>query len=78
MGVNIFILDRKPARLAVAGIVRDVGSLRRFWKIIGWTRSEPAAQADGTDMFRLGNNDDLQALLKSAPFSIRLLPLQRV
>jgi hypothetical protein len=33
MGVNIFILDRRPARLAVAGIVQDLGSLRRFWKI---------------------------------------------
>ena len=33
MGVNIFILDRRPARLAVAGVEQDVGSLRRFWKI---------------------------------------------
>ena len=33
MGVNIFILDRRPAKLTVAGIEQDVGSLRRFWKI---------------------------------------------
>jgi hypothetical protein len=33
-------VDRRPAKLAVAGIVQDVGSLRRFWKITGWTRSE--------------------------------------
>jgi len=33
MGVNIFILDRRPAKLVVAGVVQDVGSLRRFWKI---------------------------------------------
>jgi hypothetical protein len=33
MGVNIFILDRRPVKLAVAGVVQDVGSLRRFWKI---------------------------------------------
>lgn len=33
MGVNIFILDRRRAKLAVAGIVQNVGSLRRFWKI---------------------------------------------
>lgn len=33
MGVNIFILDRRRAQLAVAGVVQDVGSLRRFWKI---------------------------------------------
>jgi hypothetical protein len=33
MGVNIFILDRRPAKLAVAGVVQDVGSLRGFWKI---------------------------------------------
>lgn len=33
MGVNIFILDRRRVKLAVAGIVQDVGSLRRFWKI---------------------------------------------
>jgi hypothetical protein len=33
MGVNIFIPDRRLAKLAVAGVVQDVGSLRRFWKI---------------------------------------------
>ncbi len=33
MGVNIFILDRRPVRLSVAGVVQDVGSLRRFWKM---------------------------------------------
>ncbi len=33
MGVNIFILDRRPVKLAVAGVVQDVGSLRGFWKI---------------------------------------------
>jgi hypothetical protein len=33
VGVNIFILDRRRAKLAVAGIVHDIGSLRRFWKI---------------------------------------------
>jgi hypothetical protein len=33
MGVNIFILDRRPVKLAVAGVVQDVGSLRAFWKI---------------------------------------------
>lgn len=33
MGVNIYILDRRPARLSVGGIEQSVGSLRRFWKI---------------------------------------------
>jgi hypothetical protein len=33
MGVNIFILDRRPVKLAVGGVEQDVGSLRRFWKI---------------------------------------------
>jgi hypothetical protein len=33
LGVNIFILDRRPAKLAVGGVEQDVGSLRRFWKI---------------------------------------------
>jgi hypothetical protein len=33
VGVNIFILDRRPVRLSVADITQDVGSLRRFWKI---------------------------------------------
>ena len=33
MGVNIFILDRRATKLAIAGVVQDVGSLRRFWKI---------------------------------------------
>jgi hypothetical protein len=33
MGVNIFILDRRPTKLAVAGVEQNVGSLRRFWKI---------------------------------------------
>ena len=33
VGVNIFILDRRPAKLAIAGVVQDVGSLRGFWKI---------------------------------------------
>ena len=33
MGVNIFILDRRPAKLVVAGVRQEVGSLRRFWKI---------------------------------------------
>jgi hypothetical protein len=33
MGVNIFILDRRSTKLSVAGMVQDVGSLRRFWKI---------------------------------------------
>src|ERR1700733_2234088 len=33
MGVNIFILDRRPIKLAVAGLELEVGALRRFWKI---------------------------------------------
>jgi hypothetical protein len=33
VGVNIFILDRRLAKLTVAGIEQDVGLLRRFWKI---------------------------------------------
>ena len=33
MGVNIFILQRRPVRLSVGGVVQSVGSLRRFWKI---------------------------------------------
>ncbi len=33
MGVNIFILDRRPVRLSVAGTVQSIGSLRRFFKI---------------------------------------------
>jgi hypothetical protein len=33
MGVNIYILDRRPARLSVGGVEQSVGSLRRFWKI---------------------------------------------
>jgi hypothetical protein len=33
VGVNIFILDRRPAKLAVAGVEHEVGSLRGFWKI---------------------------------------------
>ena len=33
MGVNIYILDRRPTVLSVAGVRQDVGSLRRFWKI---------------------------------------------
>lgn len=33
MGVNVYILDRYPVRLSVAGIGQDVGSLRRSWKI---------------------------------------------
>jgi hypothetical protein len=33
VGVNIFILDRRPATLSVAGVTQNVGSLRRFWKI---------------------------------------------
>ena len=33
MGVNIYILDRRPARLSVGGVEQNIGSLRRFWKI---------------------------------------------
>lgn len=33
MGVNIFLLDHRPVRLNVAGVVQSVGALRRFWKI---------------------------------------------
>jgi hypothetical protein len=33
MGVNIFILDRRPAQLAIGGTTHAVGSLRRSWKI---------------------------------------------
>lgn len=33
MGVNIFILDRRPVKLAIVGITQNIGSLRRFWKI---------------------------------------------
>lgn len=33
MGVNIFHLQRRQARLSVGGIAQDVGSLRRFWKV---------------------------------------------
>jgi hypothetical protein len=33
VGVNIYILDRRPVRLSIAGIGQDVGSLRRSWKI---------------------------------------------
>jgi len=33
MGVNIFLLDRRPARLDVGGVVQSVGTLRRFWKM---------------------------------------------
>jgi hypothetical protein len=33
VGVNIFILDRRRAKLDVAGVVVSVGLLRRFWKI---------------------------------------------
>ena len=33
MGVNIFILQRRPVRLSVGGVAQSVGSLRRFWKI---------------------------------------------
>lgn len=33
MGVNIFILDRRPANLVVGGTLQTIGSLRRFWKI---------------------------------------------
>ena len=33
MGVNIYLLDRRPARLCVGGVEQSVGSLRRFWKI---------------------------------------------
>ena len=32
MGVNIYILDRRPARLSIGGVEQSVGSLRRFWK----------------------------------------------
>lgn len=33
MGVNIFILDRRPTRLVVGGTTQDIGTLRRFVKI---------------------------------------------
>lgn len=33
MGVNIFLLERRPVELSVAGVVHPVGSLRRFWKV---------------------------------------------
>jgi len=33
MGVNIFILDRRPIQLSVAGKVQSAGSLRRFFKL---------------------------------------------
>jgi hypothetical protein len=33
MGVNIYILDRRPARLRVGELEHRIGSLRRFWKI---------------------------------------------
>jgi hypothetical protein len=33
MGVNIYILDRRPARLRVGELEQSIGSLRRFWKI---------------------------------------------
>jgi len=32
MGVNIFVLDRRPVPLSVAGTVQEIGSLRRFFK----------------------------------------------
>ena len=33
MGVNIYILDRRPVTLSVAGLRQSIGSLRPFWKI---------------------------------------------
>ncbi len=33
LGVNIYILDRRPARLSIAGVEQNIGTLRRFWKI---------------------------------------------
>jgi len=38
MGVNIFLLDRRLARLRVGGFDHEIGSLRRFWKITEWTQ----------------------------------------
>ena len=33
MGVNIYLLDRRPVRLSVAGVVQSVGAVRPSWKI---------------------------------------------
>ena len=33
MGVNIYVLDRRTVRLSTGGVINDVGTLHRFWKI---------------------------------------------
>ena len=33
MGVNLFLLDRRTARLSVGGVVQDVSTLRRYYKL---------------------------------------------
>lgn len=50
MGVNIYILDRRPARLSVGGVEQNIGSLRRFWKIteIDGERSKELEAAEAT------------------------------
>ena len=50
MGVNIYILDRRPARLSVGGVEQSIGSLRRFWKIteIDDERSRELETAEAT------------------------------
>ena len=50
MGVNIYILDRRPARLSVGGVEQNIGSLRRFWKIteIDGERSKELETAEAT------------------------------
>ncbi len=50
MGVNIYILDRRPARLSVGGVEQNIGSLRRFWKIteIDDERSKELETAEAT------------------------------
>jgi hypothetical protein len=33
MGVNIYLLDRRPVQLVVAGTLQHIGALRGFWKV---------------------------------------------
>ena len=46
MGVNILLLDRRPARLDVGGVVQSVGTLRSFWKMTELDE-ERAAEGSG-------------------------------
>lgn len=55
MGVNIYILDRRPARLSVGGIEQSVGSLRRFWKITELNRE------------RSGELEEWEAIARTIP-----------